>query len=533
LVAIGKGRSANLKFSQRLSWLLPVAAGAMLSAATGLAFWLSTEQTSIAQDGVQRMIDGGVSAVRHAHEALIADNAQWTPANEAARSGDVEWLAENIGTTAFDSHTVDVMIVFDPGTGMEWGWRLDGDAKPEADLLDAEALDAVFSALAAAPERPDDSVSFFSRSGDAVVLLAGRRLTPSEGASGPDADNLAPRLVGAVTVTPERLAQIGSRFLIEDVRLAMAPPNGKAAVALPGHDGAATAWAVWTAPEPGLTALRRLALPLCAAVVLFLGLVWLAARRLALSACRLETALVAAEAADRAKGDFLASISHELRTPLNGVLGTLQLLGRTPLEPKQARFVDVARRSAEQQLELVEQLLQVSRVESGRFILSMAPFDAAACLRETVELLEPLATKKRLALSLDIFDGAGQPVLGDRAAFAQVTTNLIGNAIKFTERGSVAVSLAARRSLDQTGLTLKVSDTGPGIAPGDQARIFGRFVQVGALDDRRAHGAGLGLAIVKGLVDLMGGSISVRSSPGEGSVFSVDLILEAAAMAEA
>ncbi|MBI1198058.1 MAG: response regulator [Phenylobacterium sp.] len=224
-----------------------------------------------------------------------------------------------------------------------------------------------------------------------------------------------------------------------------------------------------------------------------------------------------AEAANRAKSAFLATISHEIRTPLNGVLGMAQAMDRAALAAPQAGQLDVIRDSARMLLGIVNDVLDISKVEAGQLQLSPAPFDVAAFADGVRRLYEMLAVEKNLAFELTVTDGALGMRMGDEVRLRQIVGNLVANALKFTEAGGVTITFDG----DDEGLICAVRDTGIGIPPEDQARIFDRFVQADASTARRAGGTGLGLAISRELAELMGGGLTVASDPGRGSCFTV------------
>jgi signal transduction histidine kinase len=239
-----------------------------------------------------------------------------------------------------------------------------------------------------------------------------------------------------------------------------------------------------------------------------------------------------AEAADRAKTEFLANVTHELRTPLNGVLGIAELLEAQDLDEEGREMLELLRASAAGQAALVDELLDITKIESGDLRLRAEPFDPEAALRDVVSMMRPLAAAKGLALRLEADPSAGRLVVGDGGAFGRVCTNLIGNAVKFTRRGAVEVVLELHEAPGGSAIRLAVTDTGPGIAEADQSRIFERFVQVDGSLSRAGEGTGLGLAISRALVELMGGAIRVDSAPGRGATFEVMLTLPAAEAAQ-
>lgn len=233
-----------------------------------------------------------------------------------------------------------------------------------------------------------------------------------------------------------------------------------------------------------------------------------------------------AEQIAKDKADLLAMLSHDIRNPLNALMGVVQLLDRTELSEQQRRFVRLLKSSADNMLNLLNHVLELSRAESSSFALVENPFSLHSLVDDVVSTFDAVAREKSVTLRRDIDERVPDTMLGDPVAIRQILANLVGNAVKFTPSGSVTLTVTTKEvGTDAVLLAIAVSDTGIGIAPDMIDRIFNEFTQANYETATRFGGTGLGLTITRRLLELYGSVVHVESAPGKGSTFSFDLRL--------
>lgn len=324
-----------------------------------------------------------------------------------------------------------------------------------------------------------------------------------------------------------RLGNIGLTITITDVTSSSTPttahahgeghPGSEPMVQQSNIEFAHRQWQVTVASTTSYIGAARTLLP---TAVLLAGLILTGGVLLFMREIRSERAREVAEAANRAKGTFLATMSHEIRTPMNGIISMTDLLGHTSLHPRQRDYLGIIQQSADTLLRLLNDILDFSKIEAGRLELEAVEFDLRDLIDETLQALSIQAADKNVELACRIPPSVPDRLIGDPGRLRQIVINLVGNAIKFTDVGEIVVDVATEdRSHSRALLRFEVRDTGIGIPADALPHIFDSFSQADSSTTRRYGGTGLGLAIVSHLVELMGGTVSVDSQAGQGSTF--------------
>lgn len=531
--------------------LLPILLlmAAFLAVAGGLLLHSAQQQNRIAEGAGRHLVETAISVEADDIESFVADYAYWdATARNVVATYNAAWANDNVGQWAIDGLDMDGALVVGAGNRViHAASRHDGADLRPAPPFDRELqrLIATARAKVGAPGEPPGAVTGFFRTPAGLHLGAAAAIVWEEARAEPPLDDgVHGVLLFYRTFDAALLDAMGRRFLLDGLGVRAAElPAGAAAVPLQSADGVTLGHLGWRVARPGTAMLRDLTVPLAvaaAAVLLILIVIVRRARRsagvvrryqarLEAQAADLRAARDSAEAASKAKTQFLALMSHELRTPLNAVIGFSDVLRQTAMAgmawPRRIEYADYIHASGQYLLELINDILDMSKVEAGRYELVEERVGVDALVDECLRLVEGRARAKEIAL-----ESAPVPaeLWVDRRALKQILTNLLTNAIKFSPRGST-VTIDARHRCD--GLELRVRDRGRGMSQRELQHAFTPFGQV-----RDAHlscdeGTGLGLTICRSLAALHGGSIVVDTAPGEGT--TVHLRLPAARVLDA
>jgi len=459
--------------------------------------------------------------------------SMWTDGYQhTARRFDPAWVEVNYGHDLQRSRKHDVTVLFDARDRPIYAARAGDTVRPDAVAAFAAAVrpilaDARGESDAKVGANPD--VMGFDRQGSAqgavrvggkVYLVAAATVTPEPQHRDRLLATPPPVMVSALEINGAFLGWLDHDYGLKGAYLTTGAPPALSAP-LASVDGAPVATVVWRPNHLGYQVLRQAGPGIIGfglAVMFVAGLLILRVRRLAREVM---AARDLAEAGGRSKSEFIANMSHEIRTPLNGVLGMAQAMDLHELSPDQRERLRIIRESGSTLLALLNDVLDLSKLQAGKLEVSEEVFDLEALGRQVCATFGGLAAEKGLALKLDVDDAVRGAWVGDPLRIRQVLANLVANAVKFTASGSVTLAMEPCG----TSVCFAVIDTGIGL---DEARIphlFDKFAQADASTTRRYGGTGLGLAICKELVELMGGGIHVVSRPGEGARFAFSLPL--------
>jgi signal transduction histidine kinase/ActR/RegA family two-component response regulator len=514
--------------------LAGIAIGAMLVFILSLVIW-AREVDVTARMREEALLRDGVIARMAEIEAITFPETNWDEAVQNLDNRfDAEWARTNLTEYLQISAPFEDLFVLDADDRPIYASRGPAEA-PVSDfarfhgirglVADVREAESRRGRLAPPPAKARPHMltrpiqaSGFLVDGPGISLVTVSLVQPDFGASLPKGPR-APLVVTVLPVQGRFLTLLRERFQLSALATTLTPgdpPRGQAQVALETLQGGPMLRLVWTPHKPGTDLLQAAISPVLLVIFAFgaVGVVMVGRAR------RAAAALVASH---RAQSEFLANMSHEIRTPLNGVVAIADVLSKTRLDAQQGELVRIIRSSGETLERLLSDVLDLSKIETGAVDIERAPFHLGEAVRAVAALSRPRGEEKGVTLTLEIAAEADAWVMGDVVRVKQVATNLISNAIKFTDAGGVVVRLIARE--DGATWRLEVEDTGVGFDPADKARIFTRFQQADGSVTRRYGGTGLGLSISRQLVELMGGTLDCDSSPGQGSIFITELKL--------
>jgi signal transduction histidine kinase/CheY-like chemotaxis protein len=528
---------------------LGVALLAMMIAGSAALLTAGSQALDALQSREDRALVAGVLDRRL--QRIVTDITTATVWNQAYRElrpgGNPQWLDEEIGSYFANNRGHDLTVAIDGEGRPFYAWKGEARADPDAQsrflaqaapiVRQARAIEIARGAKA--PDAPptaavlSETASGFVLSDGVIYLVAASTVTPE------NAEIVREPGPSTLVVSAQRLDHEAPGIVesvgIDGVKRDLSTVETPAAIVLRNADGRPIGRVTWTQRHPGLQALKAAApvLALCFIVVLgvIAALAWQiarVARRLVIherghaeAVHELQAARDRAESANIAKSQFLANMSHEIRTPLNGVLGMAQVLAKSDLSPGDHDKVRLIRASGETLLGLLNDLLDLSKIEAGRMDIDVHEFDLEAEIDTATRSFATLAAQKDVRFLVEVQPEVCGIWRGDAGRIRQVLANFASNAVKFTDTGEVRV--AVRRAGE--GVACTVSDSGVGIARDRVDQLFERFSQVDPSATRRFGGTGLGLAICRELVELMGGRAWVTSVEGRGSAFTFELPL--------
>jgi signal transduction histidine kinase len=528
-----------------LLWPLGVLTAGLVAIIAVLLLFAARGQNELALESSQHLARSALGNEINELQSAARDYATWDATVEkVVQSLDETWADDNIGTWAYEGLQMSGTLVLDGGGRVIYGMI-------EGERLGDEVLTRITEGLlplAAATRSADPGELGIALAGNVrfdggLAIAAAAPIVYEGGAPAHDAGGAASVLIFFRLFDRDLLARLENGFLLPGLHLAENAAAGGASLPLAGYDGTVLGHLAWTAERPGFAMLQPLLLPGALAGLLGLLLLGIVVRRIARALKELEASHAAlhqqaaelsaardhalqqtrtetelrrnAVAASRAKSEFLALVSHELRTPLNAILGfsetiATQAFGRDANE-RYREYAEDIHESGSHLLSIINDILDLTKVEAGRYELHEEDIDLDALLRRCLALLRERAAIKSLQLT---YRGDGIALHADARALKQIVINLLSNAIKFTGNGG---RIELRAAADAGGIAITVADNGIGMSEEQLARALQAFGQVDSALTRAAEGTGLGLNVTKALSELHGGRLEIRSAPGKGT----------------
>ena len=492
----------------------------------GAALWIAGSHENRTDLRVERRI---VVAQR---DELLADLSRvsidyswWDEAFERVKARDVDWLDRNYGEFLYKVHGLDMAVIRSPSGDLVYA-SLEGlRVKEDPSRRFGVVLDRLLASLQGNNLIGPTPVAAVIRGGGGVYAVAASAIlleqdTPNRATAGE-----AGRLIFARQIDERLLGRLERDYGIDDAALVDHPLPGKESVELDDPDAVPVAYIAWQASLPGASLQRWLMIALPVVFVLLALLSWVGfvnVRSALAASLEREDALrrlAEEQRLQRFRADFVSMVSHELRSPLTSVIGHSALISQAQLPEQARRQGSIIHRAGEAMLQLVNDLLDMAKLDGGHLELEAIPFDLRRLAEECGQLLGPQAAAKGVELRLPAPEALPEEVIGDPGRLRQVLINLLGNGLKFTEQGSVALEMELEPEGEKALLRAAVTDTGRGIPAERLDAIFQPFSQADVSVARRYGGTGLGLSICRRLIELMGGTIGVRSQEGRGSTF--------------
>lgn len=509
-----------------------------LAITVGLLFWSAKTQDEIAIEGSRHLASTAIELKSANLKKILTDYTWWNEAyQQMAVTFDPQWFDENFGDGDYlrDSFGITATFAIGPDNRVLRHMH-DSVIAENAEALDIGThIEGDFGKLI---EDARHAVDNEFQAAGGIVSMADQLYFAAVRVIHPHSEDLLAKAaisptnayvaVMMIPIDADMLQTVANDFGLADLKFVdvHSPASGLLAIPLQSIGGQRFGYLEWHLDLPSRHT-YSVTLPGLAAVIMSIALLgFYILRVLRKNQGVVFQAMLKAKAADLAKVQFLSNVSHELRTPLNGVIGMAQLLGHEELKDGQKKLLDTLLNSAHHQLTLVNDLVDLTRIESDQLELHCRPFDLCSVISDAVALVEEKAKSKGLNVEISLPENAPSPLIGDPIRVRQICLNLLDNAVKFTDGGSIAVALSTQTAGEFERVKLTVRDTGIGINDEDQKHIFTRFMQVDPSMTRNAEGLGLGLPICQALAGAMGGQISLESSPGEGSTFVVSLNLQ-------